>query len=585
MKHVCLWGTLACAALPLRAADLGDVPGQDPGELELLYGSLKADGQEAPVWLLEKLFPGSTLGAPGGSDGSRQGGVSPATAVLIPGLPYSDSGSTSRTSGAQHSVGAELFTAPTLCPQVGAWAAGGARDRSYKLVLSQPSELVIDLCASGYDTAVGVFVDAGGTVGECVARDDDGCGASYRSIINTCLLPAGSYFIVVDGYGNSTGSYQLTITGTCDNPGCLPGFDAAFELEGNGMDSNGGCNMDIPGFEPLSPGVALCGTTWAAEGNRDTDWFEVQLTGSSILHVTLATACVPMNLVLVDDQCPTPAQLTYVAVGANATGSLTSGCLAAGTYRLVAVPQGTSGFAPQDLHHYGLLLTTEACHLPCDDPAPLACGAVVDAPAPTANNFVAGSPSCTGYSHNGYDHEYGLTITQECDVVITMDNYGTRDAALLLRTDCQDANSCIAGADATVGGEPEVLNVHLLPGLYYVIADFYNTNQGEAYLLTVECSGGVVSADDQPEDFALGQNVPNPFNPTTRIDFSLGATSEASLKVFDVAGREVATVVSGLLEAGRHTVHFDASQLGSGVYFYTLQANGTVETRKMVLLK
>jgi len=107
-----------------------------------------------------------------------------------------------------------------------------------------------------------------------------------------------------------------------------------------------------------------------------------------------------------------------------------------------------------------------------------------------------------------------------------------------------------------------------------------------AYTVCINCNGGgVVDANEQASSFALSQNVPNPFNPSTSISFTLPETSEASLKIFDMAGREVATLVDGMTERGAHTVTFDAGQLSSGVYVYTLQAGGLNTTRKMVLLK
>ena len=88
-----------------------------------------------------------------------------------------------------------------------------------------------------------------------------------------------------------------------------------------------------------------------------------------------------------------------------------------------------------------------------------------------------------------------------------------------------------------------------------------------------------------PDVFALELNYPNPFNPSTRIDFSLAADSKVSLKVFDVLGQEVATLINSDLEAGSHNIDFKASNLNSGVYIYRLQAGSFVETKKMVLMK
>ncbi len=88
-----------------------------------------------------------------------------------------------------------------------------------------------------------------------------------------------------------------------------------------------------------------------------------------------------------------------------------------------------------------------------------------------------------------------------------------------------------------------------------------------------------------PKAFALEQNYPNPFNPSTMISYQLPASSNVSLKVFDMLGKEVATLVNARQEAGAYTVNFNANQLSSGVYFYRLQAGNFVATKKMMLVK
>jgi choice-of-anchor B domain-containing protein len=93
--------------------------------------------------------------------------------------------------------------------------------------------------------------------------------------------------------------------------------------------------------------------------------------------------------------------------------------------------------------------------------------------------------------------------------------------------------------------------------------------------------GGSVS----PIAFGLEQNYPNPFNPTTKIDFRLSAPGFTTLKVFDVLGREVATLVDENLSAGFHFRFFNASQIASGVYIYRLQSGQFAETRRMLLTR
>jgi hypothetical protein len=88
-----------------------------------------------------------------------------------------------------------------------------------------------------------------------------------------------------------------------------------------------------------------------------------------------------------------------------------------------------------------------------------------------------------------------------------------------------------------------------------------------------------------PANYLLGQNYPNPFNSVTNISFSLPSKSIVQLKVYNILGNEIAVICNGQMEAGTHTVKFDASKLASGMYIYKLTAGNFVQTRKMMLLK
>lgn len=87
------------------------------------------------------------------------------------------------------------------------------------------------------------------------------------------------------------------------------------------------------------------------------------------------------------------------------------------------------------------------------------------------------------------------------------------------------------------------------------------------------------------DKFALAQNFPNPFNPSTKISFYLDKTGETSLRVYDVLGNEVKTLVSSEMEKGYHEVEFDASSLSSGMYIYRLVSGSNVSVKKMTVLK
>lgn len=96
---------------------------------------------------------------------------------------------------------------------------------------------------------------------------------------------------------------------------------------------------------------------------------------------------------------------------------------------------------------------------------------------------------------------------------------------------------------------------------------------------------GVEGTDLLPAEYALDQNYPNPFNPTTTIEFALPKDSNVKLVVYDVLGRVVSELVSGQLNAGKHKVEFNGSNLASGIYFYSIKAGDFTSVKKLMLLK
>ncbi|MCI0515784.1 T9SS type A sorting domain-containing protein [candidate division KSB1 bacterium] len=93
------------------------------------------------------------------------------------------------------------------------------------------------------------------------------------------------------------------------------------------------------------------------------------------------------------------------------------------------------------------------------------------------------------------------------------------------------------------------------------------------------------SAAKFPNSFQLNQNYPNPFNAHTTISFSLAEAGFVTLKIFNLAGAELATLVADKLPAGVHQFQWHANQVASGVYVYRLEVDGAGENRKLVLLK
>jgi hypothetical protein len=98
-------------------------------------------------------------------------------------------------------------------------------------------------------------------------------------------------------------------------------------------------------------------------------------------------------------------------------------------------------------------------------------------------------------------------------------------------------------------------------------------------------AAGIAEQPAQPLSFALSQNFPNPFNPSTLIGYQLPGAGPVRLTVYDILGREVATLVDAIQQPGPHEARFDGGGLSSGVYLYRLQTAGFVRQKKMILQK
>ena len=130
--------------------------------------------------------------------------------------------------------------------------------------------------------------------------------------------------------------------------------------------------------------------------------------------------------------------------------------------------------------------------------------------------------------------------------------------------------------------------------LYYDVRAYYNPNYSDADYEPVfgqmgdasmnELKQNVTVASELPMEYSLS-NYPNPFNPSTTINYQLPANGFVTIKVFDMLGKEVATLVSGNKSAGYYSVSFDASKLTSGVYICTINVNGFAQSKKMLLMK
>jgi hypothetical protein len=137
--------------------------------------------------------------------------------------------------------------------------------------------------------------------------------------------------------------------------------------------------------------------------------------------------------------------------------------------------------------------------------------------------------------------------------------------------------------------------------LYQVVTDSIGVTHEEGMWFSADLLGALINgrrygtitsispSKGLPTELRLIQNYPNPFNPTTNIKFQIPSSNAqlgfVSMKVFDVLGREVATLVNEVKQPGEYSVVFDGTNLPSGVYYYRLSSGNFTQTRKMILIR
>ncbi|MDP4117445.1 MAG: carboxypeptidase regulatory-like domain-containing protein [Bacteroidota bacterium] len=164
-----------------------------------------------------------------------------------------------------------------------------------------------------------------------------------------------------------------------------------------------------------------------------------------------------------------------------------------------------------------------------------------------------------------------------------------------------DANGDVAGYAVSNASGNYVMD-GLIPGQYTVNTDKfgYTASSSKSVVLDYQSNlNGTVSLTLNPESptdvetsasnevtsYGLSQNYPNPFNPSTQIRYQIPTATNVVVKVFNVLGAEVATLVNGFQSAGSHSITFNASHLSSGIYLYTIKAGNFTATKKLVLMK
>ncbi|SMO72811.1 CHRD domain-containing protein [Gracilimonas mengyeensis] len=210
----------------------------------------------------------------------------------------------------------------------------------------------------------------------------------------------------------------------------------------------------------------------------------------------------------------------------------------------------------------------------------------ITAPADGANLMLEGESStmfeatwdaASDTNSNELAYIWQLSTDADFENIVVNANVGMETS---FQTTFETLDGLLGDLGITVGGSATVYH-------RVVVTDGSEETASEPKTANIE--RGMVTSnetiDSNPAEFGLEQNYPNPFNPTTEITFSLAEAGQATLTVYNMLGQEVSVITNQRLNAGQHTVNFDASNLSSGIYLYRLTAENQTISKKMTLIK
>lgn len=211
------------------------------------------------------------------------------------------------------------------------------------------------------------------------------------------------------------------------------------------------------------------------------------------------------------------------------------------------------------------------------------------------HTLFAGSASPIGSGAGVYEYTYSVIPVE----MVSFSADVTSSSVALSWITATETNNQGFEVERQIVGASQWMNVGYVPGngstteihQYSFTDNLVPTGKYMYRLKQIDYNGSytyskIIEAEILPvSDFALFQNYPNPFNPGTKITYSIPYLSFVTLKVFNVLGNEVATLVNGEKPDGTYEIEFDGNNLPSGIYFYHLKAGSFIDTKKMILLK
>ncbi|MEI7801978.1 MAG: T9SS type A sorting domain-containing protein [Bacteroidota bacterium] len=349
-------------------------------------------------------------------------------------------------------------------------------------IVGDGSVMTASLCnGTTWDTKLNVY---SGTCANltCVSGNDDFCG--LQSQVSFLSQVGVNYYILVNGYNNATGDFQLEVTCALPCITCSPTYTP--EAETCGSDVNGGCNMAVPFFEPIACGDTICGTGWASGFTRDTDWFTFDVAAGGVYTITAKTSFPaqmgyigPFPGPVTSADCPIFNFTDYVTSPNECDSLSLTGYLATGTWIYFISPSVFDGYpcgsGKNDYITYvcapnpPVIVVNDVC-----DSAILLTQNTTCVPTSGDVNgaFIQQGPGCSfGNPNDDIWYKFVATTTNP---VIEVTGSGSFDAVVEVFDNC--GGNQVACIDATFTGGVESQQITAVIGTTYYIRvyDYYS---------------------------------------------------------------------------------------------------------------
>jgi hypothetical protein len=470
------------------------------------------------------------------------------------------------------------------------------RDVVYRINAVAGDSLWIDLTSNTTDASIYLITNCSNPAGSCVVGDDS-TDVGGTETLRYKFPSNGTYFLIIDSFGDNVGgawiaSGQLICViqppppanDACNTPGELAAC-SPFSFTGN-------TEFATNDYAFPSAGASCFNSTAAG---RDVVYrFTVAAGDSMWANYTTTTD----GAVYIVADCGDVVSSCVTGVDVNGTGvqeQLRYRFSFGGTYYLVLDSKSANTFGAWSLQGGIVCPVVTPANDICERAIPLPCGPFSrsgsTAFGSTAYNFNSEPESCTGYFASGRSVVYKFYVTPGDSLWVDYTNQV--DGSIYVVTNCNDVTgSCVAGADETGTGETEQLRHRFTSGgTYYLFLDSFGANTGGPFTMV----GSMICANtDVPlgagEAFQLGAISPNPFRGATRIPFALGSRATVTLRMIDLQGRVVRTLVDGSLAAGQHEAAWDGRDdsglpVRAGVYFARLTGGAGSAVRRAILVR